>query len=917
VRLKATIHGQILTLKLMPVILLVIGFASAMQLWMQTVDATAKSERQNAVFSAAQVLLQATLDAETGARGYVATGKIEFLVPYDRERPTIPARAHALLSLVRGDDIQLSHARRVEELAAQEAQILARCVALMHSGKTGLARTELVIALRAGTMEDFRAEIGLLESAAQRDAMTTLALMKTAGIQTLYTLVCCVFLAIIFAASAAWKIRRAIRVRVNLLVRKAQRLAAGEDIGPRLGGVDEISELDDAFHNMAELLAERTVDLERYRLLAERTECLILFARRRDGRILHANAAALAAYGYSNVEMRELTVDALRLGAVSNTVAEQLTTPSAASLMYEASQLRSDGSTFPGEVTVEGRLIAGEHVQVSIVRDISERKRAESLVADALCAAQNAARAKADFLATMSHEIRTPMNAVIGMTELVMQTALTAEQREALQIVNDSGEALLRIIDDILDFSKIEAGKFTIEIIEFPFAKTIESVAVTLAAQARSQALTLSVFVDPQAPATLYGDAGRIRQVLTNLVGNALKFTHAGSVTLGADVTSVGKEWCDVRFSVADTGIGIAAEHLSRIFQPFAQADASTTRVYGGSGLGLSICQQLVGLMGGELRADSAPGRGSTFSFVLRLRAGEANVPVAHSGLRALVVDASQHATSELTRYIRAWGVDVRVVSSSAAALAACSQATGEGRSFDVVIVDEGLLGSAAYALGRALGVQSANTRRILVAPADEPGRRTAAVAAGFTAYLGRPLRQSQIFDCIMNVSPVPACAPAATQTERTGRSILLAEDNMINQRVALQQLYKLGYDVTVVGTGRAALAAVIGKRFDIVLMDCFMPEMDGYAATIAIRRHQARTGEHTPIIAMTANAQSDDRDICIAAGMDDYLSKPVTIASLRDALARYSGQRDSAPSRDLALEAVTTAAKSAGAAIR
>ena len=233
------------------------------------------------------------------------------------------------------------------------------------------------------------------------------------------------------------------------------------------------------------------------------------------------------------------------------------------------------------------------------------------------------------------------------------------------------------------------------------------------------------------------------------------------------------------------------------------------------------------------------------------------------------------------------------------------------------MIVDEGLLGSAAYALGRALGVQSANTRRILVAPADEPGRRTAAVAAGFTAYLGRPLRQSQIFDCIMNVSPVPACAPAATQTERTGRSILLAEDNMINQRVALQQLYKLGYDGTVVGTGRAALAAVIGKRFDIVLMDCFMPEMDGYAATIAIRRHQARTGEHTPIIAMTANAQSDDRDICIAAGMDDYLSKPVTIASLRDALARYSGQRDSAPSRDLALEAVTTAAKSAGAAIR
>jgi PAS domain S-box-containing protein len=394
---------------------------------------------------------------------------------------------------------------------------------------------------------------------------------------------------------------------------------------------------------------------------------------------LHANAAALATYGYSLAEICRLTVDQLRSGEIPKAIAEHLTTPSNVSLAYEANQRRSDGSTFPGEVTVEGQLVSGEHVQLSIVRDISERKHAERLVADALGAARNAARAKADFLATMSHEIRTPMNAVIGMTELVLQTSLTEEQREALQMVNDSGASLLRIIGDVLDFSKIEAGRLQLEIIEFPFGKTIEAVVVTLAAQARARTLALRMFVDPLAPATLYGDAGRIRQVLTNLVGNGIKFTPTGSVTLSADVTSATKEWCEVRFSVADTGIGIATESLARIFQPFTQADASTTRIYAGSGLGLSICQQLVELMGGELRVDSVPDRGSTFSFVLRLRTGESSVPIQRSDLRALVVERAGGTTSEITRYVRAWGLDVHVVASAGAALASFAAADDEG----------------------------------------------------------------------------------------------------------------------------------------------------------------------------------------------------------------------------------------------
>jgi len=409
------------------------------------------------------------------------------------------------------------------------------------------------------------------------------------------------------------------------------------------------------------------------------------------------------------------------------------------------------------------------------------------------------------------------------------------------------------------------------------------------------------MFADPRAPATLYGDAGRIRQVLTNLVGNALKFTHTGSVTLSADVTAATKEWCEVRFSVADTGIGIANENLARIFQPFAQADASTTRVYGGSGLGLSICQQLVELMGGELHADSVPGRGSTFSFVLRLRAGEASVPIERNDLRALVVEPAGEVISELTRYVRAWGLDVQVVASAVATLASFAAAEDEGRRFDIAIVDADNPGTDALSLGAALAAYApfATARRILVATSDEAERRTEAMAAGFSAYLVRPVRQSQLFDCVMNVAPVPASPRVEVQYEQTGLRILLAEDNVINQRVALQQLHKLGFAATVVATGRAALAAVIAEQYDVVLMDCFMPEMDGYAATSAIRRHQSRTGEHTPIIAMTANAQSDDRDTCIAAGMDDYLPKPVTLASLRDALARHCHPGDE-PAREV-----------------
>jgi PAS domain S-box-containing protein len=537
---------------------------------------------------------------------------------------------------------------------------------------------------------------------------------------------------------------------------------------------------------------------------------------------------------------------------------------------------------------------------VGITRDVTERQRAEAELAAARDAALEASRLKSEFLATMSHEIRTPMNGIIGMADLLLDTPLSADQREFATVVHDSGQALLAIINDILDFSKIEAGKVVLDEDDFDLQAVVESTAELLGARARAKGLALLVYVDPAIPPALRGDVGRLRQVLLNLAGNAVKFTERGEVVVRAELESRGLDGALVRFSVQDTGIGVDAATRDRLFQPFTQADGSVTRKYGGTGLGLAISRRLVELMGGQIGLESAPGAGSTFWFTARLAPAQdcpATPPATPdlARLRVLLVDDHQTHRGILERYLRSWGMDVAGAPSGPLARRDLIAAARAGTPFDLVITDLAMPEMDGFALARAIQRDPAlaGTRLILLTAFDDRGQGEQALQAGFAAYLTKPVKRSLLLSSIAATisraprAPAVALAAPATpaQPATSGPPILLVEDHPVNQQLALRQLQRLGYAAQVVANGRAAVEAVAGaaRPYALILMDCQMPELDGYAATRAIRELERAGARRVPIVAMTADALPGTREACLAAGMDDYLSKPVQ----REALGR------------------------------
>jgi two-component system sensor histidine kinase/response regulator len=823
-------------------------------------------------------LLSAVQDIETGYRGFLLVDDDRFLAPYDDGRRQAPAALSAIASLTADNANQQRRIVRLAALVGGEIQFAEQVLRLRRdvgvaAATERVARGDglrLVDDIRSLTLEmrDDEERLLVIRQATTNRNFNRMTVVLAVGL----------FAGIALLVFAGWTVRR--------------------DAAARATGERALREGEERFRTLANNISQLA-------WMADATGYIFWY----NDRWFEYSGTTLdemAGWGWQKVHHPDHV----------ERVVEKITRCFTSGEIWEDTfPLRGRDGSYRWFLS---RAVPIRDAEGTVLRwfgtntDVTDSKNLEAELATSRDLALESVRMKSEFLANMSHEIRTPMNGVIGMTGLLLDTELNDMQRDFAEIIRSSGEALLTVINDILDFSKVESGKLEFETLDFDLRNAVENTIELLAERAQNKQLELASLIEHGVPTNLRGDPGRFRQVLTNLLGNAVKFTERGEVIVRATKERETETDVFIRFTVSDTGIGIPEEAQRKLFQAFSQADGSTSRKYGGTGLGLAIAKQLVQLMDGEIGMQSVPDQGSTFWFTARFGKQPAGaMPVTGSvasleGLRVLIVDDNTTNRKIMMHQLGAFGMIPAEAESGEQALTMLRAAEAEGRAYTVAILDLMMPGMDGFELARTIksDPKTAATCLVLLPSFGQRGDGALARDIGIAAYLTKPVRQSQLFACLTSAVAVSARSDATTAAPQTrskmvtkyildeirpisAELILLAEDNIVNQKIAVIQLRRLGYRTDVVADGREALEALGRIRYGLVLMDCQMPEMDGYQATAEIRRKEGTT-RHTPIVAMTAGALEGDRKRCLAAGMDDYITKPVNPETLRHVIQRF-----------------------------
>ena len=885
-----------------PLIFVVALFAVLVELQRVNEQAQEWFIHSKEVTAATETLQSSLLDAENYVRGLVIAGEPEDGASLAAPGQSVQEAVNSLDALVWENPVQEAMVRRIGTGAAEKLKSLAHIEGLVKEGRHGEASSLVKEQMRERSMDPLRRDIlSLLQQQVSMDASKQLSLIEsyrklswTIGVGTpiafLVTLLLC------------WQYNRWLVGRILLLTDSAQRVAKGEQPSILITqSSDEIASLSRAIYDLGTTVGGIT---EEERLALEKISDVICSIDQ-EGNFVRISGASLQTWGYAPEELVGQKIYDIVMPIDQGRTKQWL--------LYTVTGQRV-GDLENCCQRKDGRLVniiwlaywsAKEKLLYCVAHDFTARKQAEVEMQKAKEAAEAASRAKSEFLANMSHEIRTPMSGIIGMTELVLDTELTQEQREYISAVKTSADALLTVINDILDFSKIEAGKLDLNPVEFNLRDTVCNTMNMFAVRAHEKGLELASQISVDVPNVLIGDRVRLRQILVNLVGNAIKFTEKGEVVVRVKTKSRMDDQICLQFAVCDTGIGIAKAQQRSIFEAFTQADSSSDRAYGGTGLGLTICARLVDLMLGRLWLESEEGKGSTFQFTAMFAVKEeaTSIPLAAAldslrGVPVLAVDDNATSRDFLQKAIASWAMQPTVVDSPPAAISELKRAWQAGDPYVLAIIDSQMPDMDGVSLAEKIREQP-ELAAVAIILLTSPGSAHSHSHAGnldIAAYVPKPIQPSSLLDAIISVLGIPIKARGKAALDRGDEpsfarslKVLLAEDNQVNQTVLKRILEKRGHTVSIARNGKEVLEFLGQEHFDIILMDVQMPEMDGFAATAAIREREKESGLHVPIIAITAHAMKGDEDRCRRAGMDAYIPKPIDSHELLVAMARLA----------------------------